>query len=221
MKLSDILFERAEKLWDEAVNKKFVTEMAEGILDAELFRNYMLQDFLYLKDYIEILEMMQGYTEDEELLAFLTEIISETKSELVRVHRPNLEKTGITEDEISSCVRSTVILEYVAYMRKKLEENGIAAGLTALLQCSWVYAYIAEKFTEKYPEEIKNSPYKHWFDSYRSEGYIETNCKWIEFLDKKMDGLDSRERDRLSDIFNSCARYENLFWDELYDYEKC
>ncbi|MCR4744270.1 MAG: hypothetical protein K5894_03465 [Lachnospiraceae bacterium] len=220
MKLSDILFERAEQLWTEAVNKNFVTEMALGTLDAERFRNYMLQDFLYLEDYIEILEKTLEYTEDPGLLGFLQEILSETKNELIRVHRPNLKKTGITEDDISNCVRSSVILEYVDYMKRELEENGLLAGLTALLQCSWVYAYIAEKMTEKYPLEIEKSAYKDWFEAYRCKEYTATNNKWIDFLDKETIGIDSKEADDLSEIFKRCAKYENCFWDELYSYRK-
>lgn len=220
MKLSDILYERTEKLWDEAVNKKFVTEMALGTLDAERFRNYMLQDFLYLEDYIEILEKTLDHTKDPELLEFLQEIISETKGELIRVHRPNLKKIGITEDDISGCIRSAVILDYVDYMRGELEEKGLLAGLTALLQCSWVYAFIAEKLTEKCPEKIENSAFKDWFDAYRCKEYTATNNKWIDFLDKETVGIDSKEADDLSEIFKRCAKYENCFWDELYSYRK-
>jgi len=216
MKLSDVLYERAETLWFKTINKKFVTEMAVGTLDEYRFRNYMLQDFLYLQDYIEILEKTLNYTKDPELLDFLQEIISETKAELRRVHLPNLKKTGITDDEISKSIKSDIVIEYVNYMGKELEEKGLLAGLTALLQCSWVYAYISEKLTEKYPKEIENSPYKEWFDAYRCKEYIDTNNKWIAFLDRETVGIDSKEADILSDIFNSCARYENLFWDELY-----
>ena len=32
----------------------FVTQMADGTLPTEKFRYYMLQDYLYLKDYVKI-----------------------------------------------------------------------------------------------------------------------------------------------------------------------
>ena len=56
MKLSELFFAKTKELWDEAANKPFVIEMAKGTLDADLFKRYMLQDYLYLQDYIAILK---------------------------------------------------------------------------------------------------------------------------------------------------------------------
>ena len=47
MKLSEILHTKVEDLWKEAAAKPFVIEMAQGSLTPDLFRHYMLQDYLY------------------------------------------------------------------------------------------------------------------------------------------------------------------------------
>ncbi len=64
MRISDMLFETAQELWDEAAEKSFVKEMAEGSLDEGLFRRYMIQDYLYLLDYIDTLRLIQSRTDD-------------------------------------------------------------------------------------------------------------------------------------------------------------
>ena len=56
MKISDILLSNIKPLWDEAADKNFVIQMAEGTLDINSFKKYMIQDYLYLYDYIEILK---------------------------------------------------------------------------------------------------------------------------------------------------------------------
>ena len=70
MKISDMLYQAAPDLWDEAADKPFVKAMAEGSLDEGLFRRYMIQDYLYLLDYIDTLRLIQSRTEDAEMKAF-------------------------------------------------------------------------------------------------------------------------------------------------------
>ena len=71
MKISDMLYEAAQDLWGEAAEKSFVREMAEGSLDEGLFRRYMIQDYLYLFDYIDTLRLIQSRTDDAEMTAFI------------------------------------------------------------------------------------------------------------------------------------------------------
>jgi thiaminase/transcriptional activator TenA len=216
MKLSEVLFDQTAGLWEEAAEKPFVTEMALGTLDKERFRSYMLQDYLYLLDYIDILNSTMDYTEDPELRSFLQSVIKETQNESERVHLPNMRKIGIQDDDVSTCVKADVIVEYLDYMRKQLKE-GLIAGLTALLQCSWIYAYIGRRAAEQYPEAIAVSPFKNWFEAYTCDEYIAGNQKWIDVLDKETAGISPLERDKLCGVFRMCAIYENRLWDWLYE----
>ncbi len=185
MKISDMLYEAAQDLWGEAAEKSFVREMAEGSLDEGLFRRYMIQDYLYLLDYIDILGFVRSQTGDEELRRFLMAVINETESETCRVHLPHMKKIGVSDEEIASAVRLQVISEYTDYMREQVREHGFLAGLTALLQCSWLYAYIGEKMTAECSEEIAASPFRFWFDAYTCKEYIEANQMWIDTLDRE------------------------------------
>ena len=216
MNLSQLLSARAQSLWKEAAEKPFVTEMARGCLSKDRFRRYMLQDYLYLLDYIDILTCMLSYTEDPELQAFLRGIIRGTEKETGLVHLPNMEKMGISREEIEQCEKAEVLSEYVDYMKRALQDGGLAAGLTALLQCSWVYAYIGEKVSDRYGDQLRHSPYRSWFDAYTCPEYIEANQLWIDVLDREAAGISPDECDRLCRIFRQCAVFEGQFWDALY-----
>lgn len=213
MKLSEILFKSAEPLWLEAADKPFVVSMAKGTLDNERFRTYMMQDYLYLLDYIKILTKTFELAEDPALKAFLRDLIDATKSETMSVHVPNMRKLGISDEDISSCEKEDVISEYVGFMRQQLEEKGLIAGLTALLQCSWVYAYIANIETERFSDAIAASPYRSWFEAYISEEYTKSNRKWIDVLDKEAEAADHDKTKELCRIFQKCAEFENCLWD--------
>ena len=46
MKLSERLIGETKKLWTEATKKEFLVSMARGTLDKDLYKNYMIQDYL-------------------------------------------------------------------------------------------------------------------------------------------------------------------------------
>lgn len=216
MKLSDTLYAEVKDLWSEAAEKPFVVEMAKGTLDEDRFRHYMIQDYLYLQDYMDILNLILAHASDPGLRDFLRGTIEETKNETERVHVPNMRKIGIRDEELSGCGRESVIIEYVGYMKRQLEEKGLLAGLTAMLQCSWAYAYIGRVLTDRYAEEIAVSPYRSWFEAYTCGDYVAANRKWIDVLDKEAEATGDAERALLCRIFRTCAEYENRLWDDLY-----
>jgi len=217
MKLSEKLFLSTKELWDLSTEKPFVIEMAKGTLIDQKFRNYTLQDYLYLLDYAEILRSMKALSTDAGLTEFLDRIIYETLQETERVHLPNIKKIGIKDDEIVRSNEIKAISDYVAFMEKCIDEEGLPGGLTALLQCSWVYAYISENVMLKYPAEVASSKYRFWFEAYSCKSYLDANQMWIDTLDKQLDGLDEKETERLCRIFKQCAIYENELWDALWD----
>ena len=60
MGIVNILAEKAAPYWEETTKKPFINEMALGTLSSEKFRNYMLQDYLYLLDYVDVLKKMKS-----------------------------------------------------------------------------------------------------------------------------------------------------------------
>lgn len=216
MRLSVVLFNGVQDLWNQAAQKPFVVEMAKGTLDERRYRYYMIQDYLYLLDYIHILECTQESTDDGSLKDFIGFAIEQTRGETLRVHVPNMRKLGITDDDVTRCPKAPEIAEYVEYMLGCLREDGVLAGLTALLQCSWVYAFIAQRVLETHGSELPASPYKGWFDAYTGTEYLEANQRWIDVLNNKAGSVQGDEAQKLCGIFRTCAEHENKLWDMLY-----
>jgi len=216
MKFSETLFAGVDDLWREAADKPFVREMALGTLTEKRFRNYMIQDYLYLLDYIDILSLIRRQAGDESLRQFLLSVIKETENETYRVHLPHLRKIGVSDEEITETVKMPVIAEYTGYMKEQIQEHGVLAGLTALLQCSWLYAYIGEKMTAEHSENITASPYRFWFDAYTCKEYTDANRMWIDTLDREAEGISGDTATLLNNIFRTCAEYENKLWNDLY-----
>ena len=139
------------------------------------------------------------------------------------VHVPEMKRLGIGDEEIKKTKACRVVCNYTSYIHKQVKEEGFLAGLTALLQCSWSYAYIGRKMTKKYGGTIQTSPYKAWFDAYSAKEYVEANQLWIDSLNREWEAVrsenesqDVENTEKLCNIFQRCAEYELLLWKSLY-----
>ena len=74
MKLSQRIYACAEKIWPQYLSHPFVVQMADGTLPEEKFRYYMLQDYLYLRDYVKIFAAIIQKADDFEQIRFLRRI---------------------------------------------------------------------------------------------------------------------------------------------------
>ena len=72
VKLSERIYERAKALWPRYLTHPFVTEMADGTLPKEKFRCYMVQDYLYLRDYVKIFAAILQKADVFEQIRFLS-----------------------------------------------------------------------------------------------------------------------------------------------------
>ena len=101
VKLSERIYERAKALWPRYLTHPFVTEMADGTLPKEKFRYYMVQDYLYLRDYVKIFAAILQKTDDFEQIRFLSGEMANTIDETFRTHLPYMKRLGVTEEEIA------------------------------------------------------------------------------------------------------------------------
>ena len=99
-KLSQKIAVLAEKLWPRYLCHPFITQMADGTLPLEKFRYYMLQDYLYLRDYTKILAAILQKADTFEQIRFLSGEIESTLGETYRTHIPYMQRLGITDEEI-------------------------------------------------------------------------------------------------------------------------
>ena len=104
VKLSERIYERAKALWPRYLTHPFVTEMADGTLPREKFRYYMVQDYLYLRDYVKIFAAILQKTDDFEQIRFLSGEMANTIDETSRRRRsPMRARTSTTAPTAITC----------------------------------------------------------------------------------------------------------------------
>ena len=214
VKLSQTLYARAEKIWPRYLCHPFVTQMADGTLPPEKFRYYMLQDYLYLKDYVKIFAAIIQKADDFEQIRFLS-------GETFRTHIPYMKRLGITEEEIHSARPHMDNNAYTHYMLWEAQTGDVLTGLVTLLNCSWSYAYIAEQMVQRYPQALQNKTYGAWFAGYLSEEYRKANQDLIDRIDALAASISPQEENRLCELFEKCCLFDLRFWDMAYAMGNC
>ena len=121
VKLSERIYERAKVLWPRYLTHPFVTEMAGGTLPREKFRYYMVQDYLYLRDYVKIFAAILQKTDDFEQIRFLSGEMANTIDETFRTHLPYMKRPHIDNSA------------YSHYMLCEAQAGDVLTGLVTLL----------------------------------------------------------------------------------------
>ena len=216
MKLSERIYARVKDIWPQYLCHPFVTQMADGTLPPEKFRYYMLQDYLYLKDYVKIFAAIIQKADDFELIRFLSGELENTIGETFRTHLPYMRRLGITEEEIRRARPHIDSSAYSHYMLCEAQAGDVLTGLVTLLNCSWSYAYIAEETVRRFPEALRGERYGSWFAGYVSEEYRKTNQALIDRIDTLGRDIDEAMVQRLCEIFEKCCLFDLRFWDMVY-----
>ena len=216
VKLSQRLYARVKDIWPRYLSHPFVTQMADGTLPPEKFRYYMLQDYLYLKDYVKIFAAIIQKADDFEQIRFLSGELANTIGETFRTHLPYMRRLGVTEEEIRSARTHIDNSAYSHYMLCEAQAGDVLTGLVTLLNCSWSYAYIAQEMAARYPDALQDKRYGAWFAGYVSEEYRQTNQTLIDRIDALGAGIDERTTQRLCEIFKKCCLFDLRFWDMVY-----
>ena len=194
-KLSQRLHACVQDIWPRYLSHPFVTQMADGTLPMEKFRYYMLQDYLYLKDYVKIFAAIIQKADDFEQIRFLSGELVNTIGETFRTHLPYMQRLGVTEDEIRRARPHIDNSAYSHYMLCEAQAGDVLTGLVDALQ---------------------NEHYGAWFAGYVSEEYRQTNQALIDRIDALGADIDEQTTQHLCEIFQTCCLFDLRFWDMVY-----
>ncbi|ATD55536.1 thiaminase II [Clostridium chauvoei] len=218
MKFTDYLFKENKALWDEILQKPFVTEMGKGTLDKIKFRDYLIQDYLYLKEYSKVFCMgvIKSTTMDE--MKFYYNSIKGTMEDETAVHIKYLEEFGMSPEDTEKCNVKLVNESYTSYMKGISLTGDVKEIAMAVMPCTWSYQYIGKCMEKTYKDSLEGNFYKPWIDIYASKEFEDFTQEWIDYINEICkDVASEEEKKKLLDIFTKSSIYEMKFWDMAYN----
>lgn len=211
MKTTDRLLAATKEIWESYNTHPFVMGIQNGTLEKEKFRYYIMQDFLYLKDYAKTFAVGVAKAKSVEMANLFAKYISVMNGEL-DVHSGYMGMFQVTQEEIDGMEPSLDNLSYTSYMLRVAYEEGEAEILAAILSCAYSYEVIAKKIVENKPDSIHDCFYGDWIKGYASEEYAADNVVLLDTLNALTQHYTEAQIGHLIDIFVTCSRYEWAFW---------
>ena len=191
MKTSERLLNASKTIWDAYNEHPFVLGIQNGTLERDKFRYYIMQDFLYLKDYAKTYAVGVAKAKSVETANLFAKYINVMNGEL-DVHKGYMGKFAVTQEEIDAMKPSLDNLSYTSYMVRVAYDESEVEVLAAVLSCAYSYEVIAKKIVANRPESV-DDPFYETLDRL-SAHYAEEQLRHLE------------------DIFIACSRYEMAFW---------
>lgn len=211
------LLESCEELWDSYLEHPFVQGIADGTLDEEKFRFYMVQDYLYLIEYAKVFALGVAKARDMESMRLFAGYVKQILDGEMDIHRGYMSRLGIPLADAEQAQAALDNRSYTAYMLQAAYEGGAPEIAVSILSCALSYEHIARRILQAHPDADKHPFYGEWVDGYACAEYHEANLELIRLTEKLCAGLPEEQLRRLEEIFVICSRYEMAFWDMAWE----
>lgn len=218
MKLSKVLYESVEEIWQSYLEHPFVKQLGLGTLAPDLFRFYMLQDYLYLLEYSKVFALGVVKSKQESLMRKFANMVHNTLDGEMKIHKIYMERLGISEQEVQQAQQSLANHSYTSYMMEVAYNGDALDVLVAILSCAWSYQYIGEHHSY-IPNALEHELYGEWVKGYASEEYKKETEELIALTDELGQNITQTRVEELKTVFINCSRYEYGFWDMAYKKE--
>ena len=211
------LLAATEDIWAEYHTHPFVRGIADGTLDEEKFRYYMVQDYLYLIDYAKVFAIGVAKARDPETMRLFAGYVHQILDGEMDIHKGYMQRLGIPLEEAERAPVALDNLSYTSYMLRVAYDEGPAEIAAAILSCALSYEYIAKEIVAKDPAAADHPFYGEWVRGYADPGYAASNQVLVDLTERLTRNYSQAQLEHLTEIFIACSRYEGAFWDMAWE----
>jgi thiaminase (transcriptional activator TenA) len=200
--------------WRTYTEHSFVAGLADGTLPEASFRQYLVQDYLFL---IEFARAYALAVYKSPRLADMREAASGLAAILdveMNLHVKLCAAWGLSPDDLEQAAAAAATLAYTRYVLDTGMRGDLLALQVALAPCVVGYAEIAARLAARPGSQIAANPYRLWIDEYAGAPYQEVAAKAQAQLDHlaQLYVTPTREVELIA-IFKEATRLETDFWD--------
>jgi thiaminase/transcriptional activator TenA len=186
----------------------FLTRLADGSLDHEVFRHYLTQDALYLADYGRVLAAAASQSTDPDDLIFWAQSARTTvvvERELHAAHVADLA-------DLAGATPSPTCRAYTAYLWSLAGGGCYPALVAGILPCFWIYDDVGRRMRERVGDPGGHA-FGDWIATYGDPEFAASTARAREIVDRVAAESSPAVVARMHEAFTTAARYEWMFWD--------
>ena len=217
-KFSALLRRRSGRIWRAIEAHPFLRELHAGTLPMDRFTYFILQDYVYLLDFAQVL--CQGAAKSpnlETLELFARHALAAVEVE--RSFHASFGKTlGLSRQQLDAVQKGPITQAYIGHLQAIARSGSLSEIVAAVVPCYWIYGEAGRRLHRKPPSKPKI--YREWIETYASEEFWKPVREQIELLDGLGAAAKTDEKKLMTNHFLLSSRYEFMFWEQAYRLER-
>lgn len=199
--------EATEHIYQQIIKLPFITQLADGTLDPDIFQRYIQQDTLYIHRYSRVLAHIASRVTEPALTEIFLKFAGDGVAVEKALHSHYLK--GALPAMSPACVFYTSLLEAQANRPVEVE-------IASVLPCFLIYHKVGLHIIDIQTNSDSN-PYQEWIATYSDPAFAES-CNLISDICNEMARDTTPEvRKAMTGIYIEAARQEWLFWKSAYE----
>lgn len=206
------------RIWRAIGSHSFLGELHAGTLPMDRFTYFILQDYLYLLDFAQVLCQAGAKSpnlETLELFARHALIAVEVERSF---HASFGKSLGLSRPQLDAVPKGPITQAYIGHLQAVARGGSLGEIVAAVLPCYWIYGEVGRRLYRNRPRKPKI--YREWIETYASEAYWRPVREQIRLMDTLGAAAKRDEKSLMTSHFVLSSRYEYLFWDQAYRLEK-
>lgn len=158
--------------WDNYVCHPFAEKMGDGSLPVDEFKDYLIQDYLYLTHFARTNALAAYKSTDMDAITASAQIVLHIEREM-QLHLEYCKDFGLTKEEILKRKESLACTAYSRYVLDIGQSQDWLALQMSLAPCLLGYGEAAEMLKRKYQSRSEGNKYWKWIENYTATDYLE------------------------------------------------
>ena len=213
-KFSAELRTSSARIWRAIENHPFLLELHAGTLPMERFTYFILQDYVYLLDFAQVLCLGGAKAPDLATLElFCRHALGAVEVE--RSFHASFGKThGLSQQDLDAVAKGPATQAYIDHLQSVARGGTLGELVAAVLPCYWIYGEAGKRLYRNRPRTPK--VYREWIETYASAAFWQPAREQIQLMDKLGVAASKNEKKRMMAYFKISSRYEFMFWQQAY-----
>jgi thiaminase (transcriptional activator TenA) len=186
--LSQLLFALGQPNLERQLAHPTVRGIAAGDLEPARFRSWLVQDYLFLLDYVRLFALTAARAPDPDTLGRLVDLAHATFHQELSLHRAYAAEFGLAQADLDRAEKSPQCAAYTDFLLR-----------TAA--------------TAEFAEVLTEPRYRRWIQTYADPDFADLAAWCAALLDRATGGLPTAHLAACERAFLTSLRHELAFWD--------
>ncbi|KAI1636675.1 hypothetical protein F4809DRAFT_650338 [Biscogniauxia mediterranea] len=199
-------------LWHRFVNHPFVLALGNGELPLESFKNYLVQDYLYLIHFARANALASYKAKSIEDIAAGGKIVSHIHTEM-KLHLDYCKSFGISKEEIEATEEHQACTAYTRYVLDIGQSEDWLGLQVALAPCLLGYGAIAKQLHDDSRTKKEGNTYWPWILNYIADDYVQAVQTGSALMERNAVLHSPTRIEELVKVFIHATKMEIGFWE--------